>query len=299
MDVLIVAKNDWANMGYKFQESLRKVGVDAKAVTFDVHYSCKPKHAKICGVKDMQKYVNDSKIIQFMHSEFECFGLNVSKKRVFVFHGGGRYRDDPKGRNEVFNPIVEKSLIQTGDLWDLGAKNQVWVLPPVDVNLIQPVFDRSKKIVIGHNPSSAKLKGSDIIDRVITKVRSKFDGKFAYRFSSKKVSWEDQIKRLSKCDIYIEQMLLGEWGVTALEAASLGKIIVTNFNSYDRYLNEYGDCPIIPANSEEELEHILLDLLNKSEDEILDLKKATRKWVSKKHSYRAVGKRLKEIVYEI
>jgi len=299
MDVLIVAKNDWANMGYRLQECLRKVGVDAKAVTLSINYSCKPKHAKICEVKNMQKYVNDSKIIQFMHSEFECFNLNISKKRVFVFHGGGRYRDNPNERNKIFNPIIEKSLIQTGDLWDLGAKNKVWVLPPVDVNLIQPVFNKNNRIVISHYPSSAKLKGSDIIDTVMAKIKPTFNDKFVYKFSDKRVSWKEQIKRLSKCDIYIEQMLLGEWGVTALEAASLGKIIVTNFKSYDKYLNEYGSCPIIPANSEEELVDVLVGLLNKSEDELLNLKKATRDWVCKNHSYEAVGKRLKEIVYEI
>ena len=39
MKVLIVAKSDWANMAYKYQESLREVGVDAKAVTININYS--------------------------------------------------------------------------------------------------------------------------------------------------------------------------------------------------------------------------------------------------------------------
>ena len=91
----------------------------------------------------------------------------------------------------------------------------------------------------------------------------------------------------------------GEWGMTALEAASLGKIVVTNFLSIDRYKKEYGECPLVICNTEGEFERRLHELSEMNKDDILKLKKETRKWVEEKHSLKAVGKRLKRYYEEL
>ena len=170
MKVLIVCRNDWANMGYKYQESLREVGVDAKAVTLSVNYSCKPNHAEICSLKKMRSYAKSAEIIQFMHSEY--FDLGVKNKRFFVFHGGSKYRINSNSKNKIFNPIVEKSIIQTGDLLGLGAKNEVWVLACVDTKKLKPIYKRqSDKLIVGHFPSSPSVKSSEGINKVMRKLK--------------------------------------------------------------------------------------------------------------------------------
>ena len=111
---------------------------------------------------------------------------------------------------------------------------------------------------------------------------------------------------MSKVDIYIERMSMekktkngfkttGVWGMTALEAASLGKVVVTNFLGRDKYKSEYGKCYLQTANSEEEMENILINLLSKQKNELMNLKIKTRNWVESNHSFESVGLKLRSI----
>jgi len=311
MKVLIVSKNDWANMGYKFQESLRKVGVDAKAVTKQVGYSCKPNHAEICSEQKMKTYAKSADIIQFMHSEY--FDLHVKNKRIFVFHGGGNYRAKSEIKNRFFNPIVEKTIIQTGDLLGLGAKNEVWLPAGVDTNTIKPVYERQgDKLIVGHFPSSPLVKSSDGINKIMDGLKKRFGNKFDYIYSPTKVAWTKNMQRVSNCDIYIDACTpilkakkipngkkYGEWGVAAPEAAALGKVVISHMLSHERYEKEFGKCEIRVANSFKQIRKHMINLLSISDDELLQIKKDTRMWVEKFHSYEFMGRRLKDVVYNI
>jgi hypothetical protein len=311
MKVLIVAINDWANMAYKYQESLKEVGVDAKAVIAKYNYSCLPNHAETCSIIKMKDYAKSAEIIQFMHSKHINF--DIRNKRIFVFHGGSLYRKNSHELNNFFNPIVEKSIIQTGDLLGLGAKNEVWVPACVDTDLIKPVYKKqSDKIIVGHFPSGLLVKNSKGINEVMKNLRSKFANKFEYIFSSEKLDWNEHIKRVSECDIYIDACTpiletkkfpsgnkYGEWGVAAPEAGALGKVVISHMLSYKRYEKEFGKCEIRVANSLKEIRKHMINLLSMTDDELLQIKKATRMWVEKFHSYKFMGKRLKDRVYNI
>ena len=75
---------------------------------------------------------------------------------------------------------------------------------------------------MGHFPSKPAVKGSDKIVEAMKNVK----GNFEFRYSDKRVSWEEQIKRMSECDIYVERFTKDSgFGITALEAAALGKIV--------------------------------------------------------------------------
>lgn len=310
MKVLLMARHDWANMGYVLSQCLREVGVDATMLLKNVGRSRYPKHGIPLKGKAVKKYAKEADIIQFMHSQW--FNVDLKSKRVFVFHGGGSYREYHGKLNKTFNKVVEKSIIQTGDLFGLGAKNEVWLLPAVDTNMLKPVYKRkSNKIIIGHFPSGAKVKNSEGIRKVIEKVRKDFGHKFDYVFSFHPAMWVNQIKRVSECDIYIEACAptlkgktkivrkYGEWGVAAIEAAALGKVVISHFLSHKRYEKEYGQCGIKVANSLDEMEVQLRKLLSLSDSELLQIRKDTRAWVEKYHSYKAVGERLKKVVYGI
>jgi hypothetical protein len=311
MKVLIVSKDDYANMGYKFQESLREVGVDSKAVTFRVGYSCKPRHAEICNLKKMRVYAKSSEIIQFMHSEY--FNLGVKNKRLFVFHGGSKYRINSHIKNEIFNPIVEKSIIQTGDLLGLGAKNEVWVLAGVDTNILKPIYKRKyDKIRVAHFPSSVIAKNSKGIGKVMKGLKKEFGSRFEYVSSSRRLSWGKNMKRISECDIYIDACTpllkskkdpkgskYGEWGVAAIEAGALGKVVISHMLSLKKYEKQFGKCSIQVANSLNEIRDHMIKLLSMTDDELFQVKKDTRSWVEKFHSSYYMGKRLKEVVYKI
>jgi len=314
MKILLVAGYDWANMAYKYQESLRSVGVDATAVTLNPpNLSCIPYHAAMCSLRKIRGYARHAEIIQFMHSQYIDLHIDKRAKRIFVFHGGTRYRINPSVKNKLFNPISEKTIIQTADLLDLGAKNEVWVPSCVDTNRLIPVYKRhSDKIIVGHFPSNAEVKTSEGINLVMKNLRSEFGNKFEYIFSSNRLPWKENMKRVAKCDIYIDACTpilktkkcprgakYGEWGVAAPEAAALGKIVISHMISHKRYVKEFGKCEIRVANSLKEIRKHMIKLLKMTDDELLQIKKDTRMWVEKFHSYEFMGRRLREKVYEI
>ena len=129
----------------------------------------------------------------------------------------------------------------------------------------------------------------------------KYTRKIGYKYNKKRVIWDKNIIRIkNSCDVYIEQIgFMGNWSITALEAAALGKIVITNFESSALYKQEYGEHKILVANTTTKLKDIIQQLLDLDQDRIIELKKETRKWVEEYHSFEAVGKRMKEHVFGI
>jgi hypothetical protein len=314
MSVLFLARCDYANLGYILAQCLEKVGVKADVLVENKHQCDYPDQGiKFDSINQVKKYAQKADIIQFMHSQRVKTGVDLSKKRVFVLHGGTAYRERYKKINKIFNPIVEKSIIQTADLFGLGAKNEVWLLPAVDVDKLKPAYERkSNKIIIGHFPSNARVKSSKDIANVIGRLSRDLGHRFEYIFSPDSVPWDKQMRRVAECDIYIDactpnlkskrssrKYKYGEWGLAALEAAALGKIVISHFLSQEKYKQEYGECGIQVANSFNEIEHHLRNLLVLGNDELTKIKKSTRRWVEKYHNFEVVGKKLKEVIYEI
>ena len=107
--------------------------------------------------------------------------------------------------------------------------------------------------------------------------------------------------RIRGCDILIETLALagsGAWGNTALEAAALGKVVVTNTDHKDVYEKEYGPLPIHVANNAGELEVVLRELINLGKDGVLAEGRKTRDWVVKYHSMKATARKLWNRVYK-
>jgi len=300
MKVLILAFSDWANMGNILTKCLLSVGVDAKFYTQNP--TTRLKKGESVSKRQAINFSKNCDIIQYMHSVKVKIPIDLKGKKVVVYHGGSKYRQNSKRLNSFWNPIINCAIIQTYDLYGLGAKNEKWLLPPIDTKNLRAVYKtKNKNIIVGHYPSSEKEKGSQIIQRNIDFIKKEIPN-FEYKFSSDRVLWEDQIKRLQDVDIYIEMMKLkqgdrqyGHWGMSALEAAALGKIVITNFFGYEEYIKQYGKCALKVANNEKELTDILIKLLNMPVEELIKLKIATRKWVEKNHSYHVVGSKLRSI----
>jgi len=304
MNVVLLSDMDNANLSYILTQSLISVGVEASSYKKVLHDYKYPKQSFLFKDFNMKEIIDKADIIQYMHSLLIDVGGDHSSKKRIVFHGGSAYRNKPRFRNQIFNSIVDMSISQTGDLLNLGAKNEKWLLPPINTEELKPdyVFHGTDIPLFAHYPSNPKKKGTKVIQDTITKIGLNNH----FRCVTSRVEWKKQIQRMSECDIYIELFLpvlrkrkYGEWGMTALEAASLGKIVVTNFFSLDRYKIEYGDCPFVVCNTVDQLEKNIFELSKMSKDEILEKKMLTRKWVETYHSYRAVGKKLKSFYGEL
>lgn len=310
MDALLLTGIDYANTGYRFMQSLKSLGLNVEMYKRYRHLFEYPAQAVIeKDRKTLRKKAEQSKVVHFVHSQFVDTGAVLKSKSVVAQHGGSRYRNEHKELNAFFNPLVQATIIQTPDLLGLGAKNESYIVSPVDTDKLPPVFQRcdSKVLHIGHFPSDSVIKGTATILSVLDRLKDMGLGnRFHYvgLTQDAPVTWEENLERVRHCDILIETCNpilnghnFGEWGNAALEGASLGKIVVTNCQSQAVYESVYGPIGLQIANDEAKLLDALIRLLNLSDGEVQVLREETRTWVERNHGLKATGKRLWRRVY--
>jgi glycosyltransferase involved in cell wall biosynthesis len=124
-----------------------------------------------------------------------------------------------------------------------------------------PVYPQSTKqrALIVHSPSALVAKGSNIILTVIEKLKNKFDFDFILLHDKPR---SEVLEIMQKADIFIDQIILGTYGMAAMEAMAFGKPAICYLmpQIFDNGLSV--DCPIVNANPdtlEEKLVELLLD----------------------------------------
>jgi hypothetical protein len=301
MKVLNIACDDWCNFAYDNMMSLRSVGVDCRLLKRNKDPFARVAEGEIATFDEMRQAIGQSDVVQIFFSHIQLTRTLISSlrgKRVIVYHAGSYYRDNTAECNAVFNPIVEKSIIALGEFEGLGAKNAVYIAPAIDTERIS---QSSKPIgtpyVIGHYPSNTEVKGTDAINSTMSWLGKSH--KFIYNHSAESVPADEQIRRMSECDIYVELLKpelngrkYGSWGITALEAACLGKIVVTQNLSNDLYESQYGKCPFLLVKDQVGLAEIVDSILRSTQGWMEVMQASTRLWVVRNHSYKATGERI-------
>jgi len=256
--------------------------VDAKAITSHKHPFGYKEQAELCSDKLYLEYAAKAKVVIAMHSVYKPCDF----KRLFVFHGGTAYRRNHLQINEFFNRFADGAIIQNYGLLGKGAKNEHWLPPPIELYESDYTYHGTR---FAHYPNKPGFKGTVNIMAAFEECHIPVDYKDQF------VPHAEYLKRISGCDIYVEQLTTG-WGMTALEAASLGKIVITSFRGVEEYERQFGKCEIMVALTKDELKERIKEVYKWTPKQILEKKKATRKWAETYHSFEAVGKRLKEII---
>lgn len=302
MKVVLLSTNDWANIAYVYEKCFKEVGIEAISFSKKRHKYGYPEQAKLWNkVFDIKPYVEKADVVMFVHSEYIETGVDLKNKIVSVVHTGSKYRQSSKKINKIFNPIVDVTF-SGGDVLGMGAKNEIWIQPAIDTNKIQPIYKTDfDKVIISHYPSGEK--GYQIIQNVIDSLRNK---NFIFKYDLTNVPWEDNLKRMSECDIYIEEMNeiqgkvpLSIFGIQAVEAAALGKVVCSRFLYFDKYEKEFGTCGLIPTINSEQLKSKLQDFLSMGDMDFVELQKKSREWAVRCHSYEVIGNKFKQIFEEI
>ena len=291
LNVLLIANHDWANVGSQYARSLRSIGVNASMFIRNYHRANYPDQGtKFRATRQIMPYLKNARIVHLMHSQHPLSNVSLTGKKIVVSHTGSAYRNKHAQLNKVFNPIVDLSIVGSS-LYGKGAKNEHWIPGGVaDVNLLQPVYERlSDKIIVAHYPSSPGLKGSDVIKKVFKKIK----GNYKFNCSYEIVNWKDNIERIKKCDIYVERFKENTgFGISAIEAAALGKIVITTYAFEQKYKETIGEFGLISVKTQQELKEEIERIISLPDDKLLELKKKNREWAVKYHSYEAVGNRL-------
>jgi hypothetical protein len=301
MNVLLLAQKDYANVGFNIAESLKKVNIPAICMTntFDSRHNVTERAVVIENNMHLSKAIVNATVIIWLHSRrIPTPGVDLKGKLQVVFHGGTSYRIAYDKINGYFNKVVACSLVQTE--LGLGAKNEYWFIPPVNTEFIRPgTYDINTKFVIGHFPSNKVKKSTGKINKAIHMLKNDSLTKDKFEFRTGGFgNWRVNLDRIGKCDAYIDSLRYGLWGMSTLEAAALGKIVIGGFKLYPQYLIEYGKSPFlsVPENGVTELFEVLKKLILQDRGKTMLLQKAHRKWVEDLHSYTITGNKLKEIL---
>ncbi len=300
MTVLNLCRDDWANFMFDITQAMKSVGIVCDAAKQNAHVFNYKKECAVLAYEQILREIKTHDVIQLFHSDHTflpvCKKLN---KPVIVWHAGSTYRRQPEIVNGIFNDYVQKSVIALGELTGLGAKNEVYCVGAVDAGA-EPVLKVHRPYMFAHYPSNAEVKGTEDIVRMMTAC---MNGKRIIEFKHD-VTLVDalaQRERMMNCDVYVElfKPLLdgkqyGSFGMTALEAAALGKIGITQNLCQSVYEKNYGDCQLLLANTTEDFVSHVINIAFSTEEAIMRQQKRTREWLVEKHSYQATGEYIKK-----
>lgn len=302
MKVLNVCYADYANYSYANACAINAAGHYAKALTMTKHDFGYDRQAVLSTEKEILEQMRESDIIQIMHTCTASLMLYKKlgvKKYLTVYHTGTKFRQAPEHYNEVFNPIIDRGLTDQTEFMKLGIKNAAYVAVAIDTDAIVPQKEPAEKLILAHYPSRSQVKGTEKILKMLTP----FFDKFEIKVDANIVPHAENLRRMQECDIYLELFApmqgnkeYGCFGVTAFEAAAMGKIVITQNLNKNVYENAYGDqdalftCPMTEELFEKELEFL------STTTHIKGMQKLTREMLVTRHSYEASGERIIKLI---
>jgi glycosyltransferase involved in cell wall biosynthesis len=157
-----------------------------------------------------------------------------------------------------------------------------------------PLVNQSIPLIY-HIPTHSGVKGTNYIVSAIDRLRS--EGlSFEFKLLEAKFSQKEMRVKLSEPDIYVDELLCGSYGVTAIEAMGSGKPTITYIREdlVDKFPKE---LPLVNANPDtiyQRLRELIKDAELRQE-----IGRRSREYVEKYHSLEAVGPELLKIYREI
>lgn len=296
MKILSISHTDWANFAYTNCHALRSVGLHCDSVALCRHEFYREQGEILPDTKDIARRIADYDVIQFFHDNLNLFDLLLPAmigKKIIVYHTSSFYRANSDRVNASMNPVVYRSVNAMPEFMGRGARNEVYMVGAVDTDRIAPGgWVPNERPVFAHYPSNANVKGTAKIVELMATTRVNF------LYSTDLVSYEDQLSRMNKCDVYIEMFTdrdglgsaYGDFGITALEAAAMGKIVLTSSKHLDLYHSVYGEYQFFGwINTELEFTEKVKCLNDLTGTECQGIGMETHAELVKNHSYKATG----------
>ena len=298
--VLNIASNDYANMSHNNANALRSIGVYCNDYALSIHPFGYTSQSKAVSKDRIRDIVNTFDVVQIFHT---CpVLLNVIqeanfKGKIIVYHSGTRYRNEPEYWNRVFNPIVHRCITDQTEFMELGAKDIEYLAPHTD---LKPTEKRKEgKLIIGHYPSNALVKGT----KEIREMLEPFKDDFEIRIDETIIPHEENLKRIAECHIYIELFKpelngkpYGCYGVTAFEATALGCLVVTNDLNRDVYESVFNNHSFLIANDKDTFKRMMLALARFRVDNLNPSKILNSTNFYNNHSIESTGKRILDLI---
>ena len=147
-------------------------------------------------------------------------------------------------------------------------------------------------IRIIHAPSNEDYKGSKYIYAAIENLKKIYKVEF---ITLQNLSKEQLIAEILKCDLLIDQMLVGFYGILTVEAMLLQKPVVCYIRD-DIFSKIERDCPIYNANPDN-LE-IVLDEILRNPSQLISRGEHSRNYALRYHSPNKIAERMIQVFRE-
>lgn len=297
MKIGLITSDDYANFQYDIYKSLQAVGEDVIAYKITRHIFGYANQCEIITPNRIEEIYKDCDVIILIHSCWQLMEYLPSDKLVIPYHTGTPYRQNYHSINQKFTaPFTLIALPE----FQYIAPNPKYLVGAIEIN--KPIKQLGERLVLGHFPSNPSVKGTDDIIRIVCDLKRSHDFDFIY--SVDRVSHDENLDRMNQCDIYIELLAseqggkpYGSFGISALEAAALGKIVVTQaITDNGLYNDTYGINIMNMVINEQGLRKTLSGLLNYKGEYICGQQNLTKDMVKQHHSYLATGNKLKSYI---
>jgi len=244
------------------------------------------------------KLLNKKIIFHFVGSDIRSPKyIDWKTKNIISFLKG----NDKKEKSEKWQKrlisdaekYAEKIFVSTPDLLSI-VKNAEYIPVFIDIEnfysdlkKIEPVKKNNDVIYILHAPSNKRLKGSIYIEKVLENIVKNTNYKIEFLLPKKNGTGTYSISRYKlfeyykKADIVIDQMIIGWYGLQAIEALLTENIVISYVDAeLKKYL--FDDCPVkvVDINN---LEKIIIESIEVIKENKINLKKQIG-WVKKYHT---------------
>lgn len=153
-----------------------------------------------------------------------------------------------------------------------------------------PNGDCRQPLVV-HSPSRPELKGTDAVLAAIEQLRAKHDFEFGLLHQ---VAHGEAMATVQGCDIFLDQFVLGGYGLASIEAMAFGKPVICYIKDTTDYPD---DLPVV--NATQESLPAVLDSLLADAPRRQQLGRAGRTYVERHHDARQIARQLVGIYEEL
>ncbi len=243
------------------------------------------------------KVLDGYEILHFHWSSVVPFGLDLplwrmKGKRIIIHYHGDDVRG--KGEGRLYSRFADAVLVSTPDLlqWSPHAK---WIPNPIDLKRYKCVGadEHDGKIRILHAPSDRKVKGTEHVVRAVKSLQE--EGCDVELDLIENMAHDEAVEHYRRADIVVDQLLVGWYGVLAIECMALGKpVCVYIKDDLKHYLQSSSRGSPVVATSPEGLKEDLRALIENPHLRAKEGKKA-RDFAERIHDSDKIARVLSEL----
>lgn len=233
-------------------------------------------------------------VMQYWGSDVRMYSKAVKLNRYVKVKNTDE--DSIKRRLELISKFIPDCLVdyELAEYVKNYHSNVHYTRVAIDLNKYKFIKEtNNKKLLLVHAPTSPEIKGSTFILKAIDELKDKynFDFKVVQGLPHKEAS-----KIYERADLIIDQILIGSYGVFAVEAMAMGKPVICWISDFMKEMYPK-ELPIISANPDNIKEKIEYAIKNK--EMLKEIGTKSRVYAEKYHDMNRISENMIEIYKNI